>query len=272
MQELDVNDLPALVAGAVSITGNDPDQEWWFRGHGRTSFSLVPSLYRTFPTVADALDVEGRILREFSNRSRTLVEAAGARDDEWELLFLMQHYRLPTRLLDWSRNLLIAAFFAVHDPEAWAIADDDPCVCVLNPREWNRSVIGPAGIAGSNGAVTSLNEGVMTSYRPQYSGRPVGALQEHAVAIAGPEFAARIVAQRGAFTVFGTKDPSAIDGLEAQNDHLVASAGASEIYKLILRGSQAEWKQTLALVGIGQFTAFPDLEGLASELRQRYEP
>ena len=35
--------------------------------------------------------------------------------DEWEWIFLMQHYRVPTRLLDWTESPLIGLYFAVSD-------------------------------------------------------------------------------------------------------------------------------------------------------------
>ena len=34
-------------------------------------------------------------------------------DDLLGWLCVMQHYRAPTRLLDWSENLLVALYFAV---------------------------------------------------------------------------------------------------------------------------------------------------------------
>lgn len=37
----------------------------------------------------------------------------------FEWLCLMQHYDLPTRLLDWTENILIALYFAVNEEEYW---------------------------------------------------------------------------------------------------------------------------------------------------------
>jgi hypothetical protein len=269
MNETDVNDLPELVAGALEITEGAADREWWFRGHGRSSWTLAPSLYRLIPDVGAALETEGRLLREFDNRSRAVVERGSARSG-WELAFLMQHHQVPTRLLDWSRNLLIGAFFAAYDLQAWDDPADPPCVFVLNPEQWNTQVMGPAGmaVAGPSGVITELAEGLMASYEPRASGSPVGPLQRHAVAIAGPEFAARIVAQRGVFTVFGAQAPDAAQSLEEQE--LALTPDPSTLSKLRLIGGRDEWRRALRLVGIGEFTAFPDLDGLARELRHRY--
>jgi hypothetical protein len=261
-----VANLSELIEGVLEITAGAQEHEWWFRGHGRSSFTLLPSLYRTISDVGDALAMEGRLLREFDNRSRTLPGGGNTRDS-WETLFLMQHHRVPTRLLDWSRNLLIAAYFAVHDQEAWSEEVDPPCVYVFNSFAWNTTVLGTAGVAGSLGPVTELAEGSMMSYAPRAAGSPIGPPQENAVAISGPEFAARIVAQRGVFTVFGTKPPEANRSLEDQDTSL---SGDSSLHRFTLDGSESDWKQALRIVGIGAFTAFPDLDGLANELKDTH--
>jgi hypothetical protein len=214
--------------------------------------------------VAEALKAEGRLLREFDNRSRSVSESTSARDT-WEILFLMQHHGVPTRLLDWSRNLLIAAYFAVSDQQAWHDPGDPPAVLVLNTHAWNEKVLGTAGVAGSTGPVTDLSS--VSSYQPSYTGTPVGPPREHAVAIAGPEFASRIVAQRGAFSIFGTQAPEGLIPMDEQDAQLTAG---TSIAKLALDGDADGWRRALRLVGIGAFTAFPDLDGLARELRDSH--
>ena len=269
MIERDVVDLPDLLRKVLEVTSAAPDDEWWFRGHGRSSWTLAPSLYRRIVDVGQALETEGRVLREFDNRSRMVVPMTGPRD-AWELLFLMQHHLVPTRLLDWSRNLLIAAFFAVTDDKAWTDAADLPCVFVFSPKEWNSRVVGPAGMtaAGPSGVIGDLGEGIITSYAPRTPRAPVGPPQRHALAISGPEFAARMVAQRGVFTVFGTLGPDASQSLEEQER--VLTPASSTLCKLRLLGAAEDWTRSLRLVGVARFTAFPDLDGLARELREQY--
>jgi hypothetical protein len=56
--------------------------------------------------------------------------------------------------------------------------------------------------------------------------------------------------------------------MEAQK--LVLNPAAGTLTKVRLTGDKEVWRRSLTLVGIGEFTAFPDLDGLARELGSRY--
>jgi len=88
-----------------------------YRGVKDTSYELIPKIgrYDCFKksTLQEIETEERTMLRLFRERAWPLL--GDAKVSDWELLALGQHHGLPTRLLDWTRNPLVAAFFAVED-------------------------------------------------------------------------------------------------------------------------------------------------------------
>jgi FRG domain len=84
------------------------DSRWVFRGHGDTRFTLVPTVGRN-PKYNPAN--EQAILELFKLRAP---EFFGTSDKlTLDLLAIAQHHGVPTRLLDWTSNPLVATYFAI---------------------------------------------------------------------------------------------------------------------------------------------------------------
>jgi len=86
---------------------------WVFRGVHDPAFQLVPKVGRRRVEGVEKLEGIGK--RIFDMFLRELPGYASALpNDQWELLALGQHHGLPTRLLDWTENPLVAAFFCMR--------------------------------------------------------------------------------------------------------------------------------------------------------------
>jgi hypothetical protein len=95
-----------------------------FRGVRNASYKLVPKVGR-FKKYTKRLERD--ILYQFKRYARPFLEHDLEVDNDWEWLAIAQHHGLATRLLDWSSNPLVAAFFATEGD-----ADTDGAIYVLN--------------------------------------------------------------------------------------------------------------------------------------------
>jgi hypothetical protein len=116
----------------VSSKRGDMDFGLWFRGHERIAYKLVPSILR------ESFGQNGRYVDEVSLIRHFKVlnpDAAPATSSDFDWLVTMQHYLAPTRLLDWTENLLVALYFSVRNP---ALDNkEDAAIWILNARRLN---------------------------------------------------------------------------------------------------------------------------------------
>ena len=95
-----------------------------FRGQGRDMWKLQPNIARKLKDVNEIKKIEKEIIQEFNdelvhNNLTNLIQKKflkGKFHEEWLLIEQAQHFKIPTRFMDWTGREDIALFFAVSDP------------------------------------------------------------------------------------------------------------------------------------------------------------
>ncbi len=169
----------------------------WFRGSAKYPESLRPSLYRhpTAKTNEDREKLERELIDWFKERS--VPHVGNQPRNDWEALFLMQHYGFPTRLLDFSESPLAAAYFAVVD----GIKNKtDAVIWVLDPVAWNEAALGRKTAS----MTPTINSTDLKGHLPVTSDTSTGRVEQaYPAAMRGIHNSSRIVVQQGVFVIFG---------------------------------------------------------------------
>ena len=255
-------DLPELVADALGLRSSIADGAiLWYRGARCRAHPLVPKLLRDGKPSEEYFDRESRLITRFRQRSLSLWPA-GYPQDDWEHLFAMQHFGVPTRLLDWSENLFVATYFALlglsdHD---WHDGPCVPAVWCIEPRLWNgRTPV--LSDYGDPGQVLTTADAELESYAPATTRKRMST----PVAMFGAHNSDRIVAQRGNFVVWG-KDARDLVEFSAELDE-----AGELLWRIDLTGDPASLFEDLRHIGFLETFVFPDLPNMASEITRTVE-
>jgi hypothetical protein len=217
--------------------GNEAD--FIFRGQQRDE-PLIPRIARLHLKGDDLAVSERLMLDEFERQMLFFAEMEPR--DRWDLLAMAQHHRLPTRLLDWTYSALAALWFCVEKGPARDEHGD-----MVNGVVWIfETRVEDFITTGEGRSGTPSNQKRTRIFRPRFVSR-------------------RIMAQAGLFTCHHLRTDGEFIPLERNNNY------KKRLLKIgIAAQAFSEIREQLNGAGVSSLSLFPDLDGLAEHLTERY--
>lgn len=243
MKEIVIDSVAALLEALPRAFDHPTMRRDWFRGHSDAAWPLIPSVHRRY-SPKDEVDLTAT----FRLKAPTRHSSCPANGDFARWLCLMQHFGLPTRMLDWTESPVVALFFAITaEPK-----ECPACLWCLSPADLNVISTGRSSVA------VLAHDRVSALLQPAFLG---GESPDTAVAVLGQDVDLRMTMQQACFTLHG--GPTSLEALPNAETFLCKFS--------IPANARERLRKELWLLGMRRSALFPDIGNLAIELAQEWK-
>jgi hypothetical protein len=188
---------------------------------------------------------------------------------DFQTLALLQHYGIPTRLLDFSMSPYVASFFAVIDSE------EDSSIYAINYFELLSSTVHLFRLKYDDDSpeITKFKNGIGISDDELFKELVLSNKQRKFIEIVQPFFLFdRMIQQDGVFLCQGNINCSFEENLSANHEILQGLKDNNPYYKIKIKH---EWKdeiiRDLQKMNISSASLFPGIEGYLKSLKNNFE-
>ena len=257
--------LSIFLHNAMVADSQDDSRVLFYRGQSDKGYSLTPSVFRK-----GLLPKEHTMINDLMLNSPTEFVGIGS---TLERLIKMQHYDLPTRLLDITLNPLVALYFACKDTP-----DRDGEVLVFydyveRPQELNVRCL--AALSEYSGSSERQMLGFLTE-KGINNPEILSLTTITHIPIAVPLNNERIKRQHGAFIIVGMKGDDSGNPFQKAvfnlKPFLIKNFGDGISRSIVIpKEEKGVLLKDLEVFGINHGFLFPELEHQAAYIKDKYE-
>ncbi|HML72293.1 MAG TPA: FRG domain-containing protein [Macellibacteroides fermentans] len=259
------------------------NSEIYFRGHSDCEYKLTPSIYRNKKFIFN----EHNLFKEFILRTpNDFMNDKSA----LEKLVKMQHYGLPTRLLDITSNPLVSLYFACESTDkkdgevvVFNIPNNDikyfdsDTVSILSNIAKRPSDFSIETIKSFDKKEFNKKEAILyllheiKEEKSYFQPLIVSSDIERTVAVKVKQSNSRIIKQSGALIIFGINNEKSIPAKIPENWILNNKIGRTKKIEFIINKDQKkDLLNELNTLGINEASLFPELDNQAKYLKKKY--